>query len=86
MTNLQHLLCNFDNRWLVAIVTMIGIQCMGYFGCRSDLRDEMVDYMQQNCGEKISQKSWRMACFEAIILVDNLLFHRRGDVYASGIL
>jgi hypothetical protein len=61
MTNLQHLLRNFDNRWLVAIITMIGMQYMGYFGCQSDLRDEMVDYMQQNCGEKISQKSWRMA-------------------------
>ena len=44
LTNLQHLLCIFDNRWLVPIVTIIGIQCTDYFGCGSDLSAEMVDY------------------------------------------
>ncbi len=58
---------------------------MGYFGCQSDLGDEMVDYVQQNCGEKHT-KSWRMACFDAKLLVENLLFHSGGYVYAFDIL
>ena len=62
------------------------MQCIGYFGCRSDQRDKIADYMQQNCGEKKSRKSWRMACFEDKILAGYLLFHRRRDSYALGIL
>ncbi len=86
LINLWHLLCNFDNRWHVANIRVTGMQCMGYFGYQSDLRDKMMGYTQQNCGKKFSQKSWRMACFEAKILADYLLFHRRGDGYAFGIL
>ena len=70
------------------MVTTLGIQYMGYFGCLSGLGDEMVDYMQQNCGERNTQNSWRIACFGAKLLVDILLFpfHRRGDIYAFNIL